>query len=69
MKPTDIFKKVEGNFGKVCTVTLKSGEILKDRILQGTKGDDYGNFFIIITEGKSNKPVSAIDIDTIEVNC
>ncbi len=67
MKPTDIFNKVEGNFGKVCTVTLKSGEILKDRILQGTKGNDYGDFYLVISEGKSEKPISALYIENIEV--
>ena len=67
MRPSDIFTVIEGKLGAVCNVTLKNGELLRDRILYGTEGNDFGGFFLVISEGKSRTSVSASDIQGIEM--
>ncbi len=57
----------EGNYTKCCNVTLKNREIIPNRILIGTKGNEYGDFFLIISEGKSEKAIYASDIESIEI--
>lgn len=67
MTNTDIFTKIEGNIGKACSITLKNRAIIYNRVLHGTKGDACGNFFVVISEGKSEKAISATDIEDIEI--
>lgn len=67
MKPTEILQICEGNYNKCCNVTLKNRAIIPNRILIGTRGNDYGDFYLVISEGKSEKPISALDIESIEV--
>lgn len=67
MKPSDILQICEGNFNKCCNVTLKNRAVIYNRILLATKGNDYGDFYLIISEGKGEKPISALDIESIEV--
>ena len=66
MRPTEIFTLIEGKKGGVCNVILKSGEILRDRILHGMKADDFGGVFLVISEGKSTKLILTSDIQSIE---
>lgn len=67
MKPTEILNICEGNYNRCCNVTLKDKSILFHRILKGTRGNEYGDFFLVISEGKSEKTISALDIEMIEV--
>lgn len=67
MTNTDIFAKIEGNIGKACNITLKNRAIIYNRILHGTKGNDYGDFFVVISEGKSERAISATNIAGIEI--
>lgn len=67
MKPSEIFTLIEGRQGEVCDVTLKNGELLRDRILYGTQGNDFGGVFLVISEGKSRTSISASDIQSIEI--
>ncbi len=67
MKPSEILAICEGNYNKCCNVTLKNRAIIPNRILIGTRGNDYGDFYLVISEGKSEKPISALDIESIEV--
>lgn len=67
MRPSEIFALIEGRQGEVCDVTLKNGELLRDRILYGTQGNDFGGVFLVISEGKSSTSISASDIQNIEI--
>lgn len=67
MTNTDIFFKIEGNIGKMCNIILKDRVIIYKRILLGTKGDVYGDLFLIISEGKSERTISVTNIADIEI--
>lgn len=67
MRPTEILQICEGNFNKCCNVVLKNRVIIPNRILIGTRGNRYGDFYLIISEGKAEKSISAIDVETIEI--
>jgi len=67
MKPTEILQICEGNYNKCCNVTLKNRAIIPNRILLATKGNVYGDFYLVISEGKGEKPISALEIEAIEV--
>lgn len=67
MTNTDIFTKIEGNIGKTCNITLKNRAIIYNRVLHGTNGNVYGDFFVVISEGKSERAISATDIADIEI--
>ncbi len=67
MTNTEIYIKIEGNIGKACNITLKDRVIIYNRILHGTKGNVYGDFFVVISEGKTERAISAINIADIEI--
>lgn len=67
MTNTDVFFKIEGNIGKMCNIILKDRVIIYKRILLGTKGDVYGDLFLIISEGKSERTISVTNIADIEI--
>lgn len=67
MKNTDIFTKIKDNIGKACNITLKNRAIIYNRILHGTKGNIYGDLFVIISEDKSERAISATNIADIEI--
>ena len=67
MTNTEIFTIIEGNIGKACNITLKNRAIIYNRILHGTKGNVYGDFFVVISEGKTERAISAINIADIEI--
>lgn len=67
MKPTEIMQICEGNYDKSCTVTLKSREIIPNRLIRATKGSEFGDFYLVISEGKGERAISALDIESIEV--
>ena len=67
MTNTEIHIKIEGNIGKACNITLKNRAIIYNRILHGTKGNVYGDFFVVISEGKTERAISAINIADIEI--
>ena len=68
MKPSDLYPKLEGNHGKVLTIYLKDGNILRNRIFYGVDTTDYGDLYLNISEGKSETQIFLLNIQDVEFN-
>ena len=65
MRIEDIFNRIEGHLGKQAFITLSDGTKLNP-ICYGTEANDYGDIYLVISEGKSKKPLSPGDIADIQ---
>ena len=68
MQIEDVYTAVEGNFGKVCEVTLKDGTKTGKVILLGTTADTTispSPLYLILSHGKGEKNYTFSEIETI----
>lgn len=65
MKLDELYDEIAGNYGKVCTLYLKNGSALESRILHGTRADDWGNIYLVVSEGKSQCSILSTEIERI----